>query len=98
MTDDALVITERLDNGIALVRLNRPPLNPLSCALLDAISDAAEAARRRRHGQGGRGDRQRPRVRGRVPTSASSPIPTRRSASAPRSAAPSTRCPRSRVQ
>ena len=24
------------------MRLNRPPLNPLSCALLDAISDAAE--------------------------------------------------------
>ena len=42
MTDDALVITERHDNGVALVRLNRPPLNPLSCALLDAISDAAE--------------------------------------------------------
>jgi enoyl-CoA hydratase/carnithine racemase len=42
MTDDALVITERHDNGVALVRLNRPPLNPLSCALLDAISEAAE--------------------------------------------------------
>jgi enoyl-CoA hydratase/carnithine racemase len=42
MTDDVLVITERHDNGVALVRLNRPPLNPLSYALLDAISDVAE--------------------------------------------------------
>lgn len=42
MTDDALVITERHDNGVALVRLNRPPLNPLSYALLDAISNMAE--------------------------------------------------------
>ena len=42
MTDDVLVITERHDNGVALVRLNRPPLNPLSCALLDAISSVAE--------------------------------------------------------
>ncbi|MEX2100368.1 MAG: enoyl-CoA hydratase-related protein [Acidimicrobiia bacterium] len=43
MTDDALVISERHDNGVVLLRLNRPPLNPLSYALLDAISDAAEA-------------------------------------------------------
>ena len=42
MTDDALVVTELLDNGVALVRLNRPPLNPLSYGLLDVISDAAE--------------------------------------------------------
>jgi enoyl-CoA hydratase/carnithine racemase len=42
MTDDVLVITERHDNGVALVRLNRPPLNPLSYALLDALSDVAE--------------------------------------------------------
>lgn len=41
MTDDALVIIERHDNGVALVRLNRPPLNPLSYALLGAISNAA---------------------------------------------------------
>ena len=43
MTDDALVHTERHDNGVVLLRLNRPPLNPLSCGLLDALSDAADA-------------------------------------------------------
>jgi len=43
MTDDALVQTERHDNGVVLLRLNRPPLNPLSCALLDGLSDAADA-------------------------------------------------------
>lgn len=41
MIDDALVLIERHDNGVAVVRLNRPPLNPLSYALLDAITAAA---------------------------------------------------------
>jgi enoyl-CoA hydratase/carnithine racemase len=41
VSDDELVITEPRDDGVALLRLNRPPLNPLSCALLDAIAAAA---------------------------------------------------------
>jgi enoyl-CoA hydratase/carnithine racemase len=41
MTD--LVLTEHHDGGVALLRLNRPPMNPLSIALLDALRDAANA-------------------------------------------------------
>jgi enoyl-CoA hydratase/carnithine racemase len=41
MTD--LVLTEIHDSGVALLRLNRPPMNPLSVALLDALRDAAAA-------------------------------------------------------
>jgi enoyl-CoA hydratase len=39
MTD--LVLTEQHDGGVALLRLNRPPMNPLSIALLNALRDAA---------------------------------------------------------
>src|SRR6478609_6646991 len=39
MTD--LVLTEHHDGGVALLRLNRPPMNPLSIALLNALRDAA---------------------------------------------------------
>jgi enoyl-CoA hydratase len=38
-----LVLTERHDGGIALLRLNRPPMNPLSIALLGELRDAALA-------------------------------------------------------
>jgi enoyl-CoA hydratase len=41
MTD--LVLTEHHEGGVALLRLNRPPMNPLSIALLDALRDAAAA-------------------------------------------------------
>ena len=41
MTD--LVLTERHDGGVALLRLNRPPMNPLSIALLEELRDAANA-------------------------------------------------------
>jgi len=41
MTD--LVLTERHDGGVALLRLNRPPMNPLSIALLGELRDAASA-------------------------------------------------------
>jgi enoyl-CoA hydratase len=41
MTD--LVLTERHDDGVALLRLNRPPMNPLSIALLGELHDAASA-------------------------------------------------------
>jgi enoyl-CoA hydratase len=41
MTD--LVLTERHEGGVALLRLNRPPMNPLSIALLDDLRDAANA-------------------------------------------------------
>jgi enoyl-CoA hydratase/carnithine racemase len=41
MTD--LVLTEDHDGGVALLRLNRPPMNPLSIALLDALRDSAAA-------------------------------------------------------
>src|SRR3954451_11387501 len=41
MTD--LVLTEQHDDGVAVLRLNRPPMNPLSIALLDALRDAALA-------------------------------------------------------
>jgi enoyl-CoA hydratase len=38
-----LVLTERHDGGVALLRLNRPPMNPLSIALLGDLRDAAQA-------------------------------------------------------
>src|SRR6266576_1032973 len=38
-----LVLTERHDGGVALLRLNRPPMNPLSIALLGDLGDAAQA-------------------------------------------------------
>ncbi len=41
MTDD-LVLREHHDHGVVALRLNRPPMNPLSQALLTAIGDAAE--------------------------------------------------------
>lgn len=41
MTD--LVLTEHHDGGVALLRLNRPPMNPLSVALLGELRDAALA-------------------------------------------------------
>ena len=44
MTD--LVLTERHDGGVALLRLNRPPMNPLSIALLDALARRRARARR----------------------------------------------------
>lgn len=40
---DSLVLTERHPDGVVLLRLNRPPLNPLSGALLAAVTAAAEA-------------------------------------------------------
>ena len=43
MTD--LVLTEHHDGGVALLRLNRPPMNPLSIALLGALRDAANEVR-----------------------------------------------------
>ena len=45
MTERAgeLVLTERHDGGVALLRLNRPPMNPLSIALLDELRDSATA-------------------------------------------------------
>ncbi|MBK5288243.1 MAG: enoyl-CoA hydratase/isomerase family protein [Acidimicrobiia bacterium] len=41
MTDD-LVLRESHADGVVALRLNRPPMNPLSQALLTAIGDAAE--------------------------------------------------------
>jgi enoyl-CoA hydratase/carnithine racemase len=38
-----LVLTEQHDGGVALLRLNRPPMNPLSIALLNELRDAATA-------------------------------------------------------
>ena len=38
MADD-FVTTERDDNGVVLVQLNRPPMNPLSQAMLGALRD-----------------------------------------------------------
>ena len=38
-----LVLTEHHDGGVALLRLNRPPMNPLSIELLGALRDAALA-------------------------------------------------------
>lgn len=40
MTDE-LVLTDVRADGVATLRLNRPPMNPLSQALLGAIADAA---------------------------------------------------------
>jgi len=37
---DDFVTTERDGNGVALVQLNRPPMNPLSQAMLGALRDA----------------------------------------------------------
>ena len=42
MTD--LVLTEHHDGGVALLRLNRPPMNPLSIELLGELRDAAPVA------------------------------------------------------
>ena len=41
MTD--LVLTEHHDGGVALLRLNKPPMNPLSIAMLGELRDAATA-------------------------------------------------------
>ncbi len=38
-----LVLTEQHDGGVALLRLNRPPMNPLSIAMLGELRDAATA-------------------------------------------------------
>jgi len=38
---DALVLLERRDDGVAVLRLNRPPLNPLSRALLAQLTALA---------------------------------------------------------
>src|SRR5689334_11923057 len=38
-----LVLTERHDGGVAVLRLNRPPMNPLSVAVLNELRDAAQA-------------------------------------------------------
>ncbi len=40
---DELVLTERHDGGVALLRLNNPPMNPLSGAVLAQLRDAALA-------------------------------------------------------
>ena len=45
MTDAALVQLERRD-GVALLRLNRPPLNPLSMALLEELAVQCDALAR----------------------------------------------------
>ncbi|HWS47952.1 MAG TPA: enoyl-CoA hydratase-related protein [Acidimicrobiia bacterium] len=42
MADDP-VLTEEHDGGIVLLRLNRPPMNPLSRAMLAALRDRARA-------------------------------------------------------
>jgi enoyl-CoA hydratase/carnithine racemase len=41
MSDDAYVLCDRDEHGVALVRLNRPPMNPLSQAMLAALRDVA---------------------------------------------------------
>ncbi len=38
-----LVLTEHHDGAVSLLRLNRPPMNPLSIALLGELRDAARA-------------------------------------------------------
>src|SRR5262245_19520478 len=40
MADD-FVLTERHDGGVAVIRLNRPPMNPLSRAVLQQLRDVA---------------------------------------------------------
>jgi enoyl-CoA hydratase/carnithine racemase len=42
MGDDELVLREDRAGGVAVLRLNRPPMNPLSQAMLGAIADAAD--------------------------------------------------------
>ena len=42
---DELVLREDHPNGVVALRLNRPPMNPLSRALLTAIGDSAEQLR-----------------------------------------------------
>jgi enoyl-CoA hydratase/carnithine racemase len=42
MADD-FVLTERHDDGIVVIRLNRPPMNPLSRAVLEQLRDVARA-------------------------------------------------------
>ena len=42
---DELVLREAHPHGVVALRLNRPPMNPLSQALLDAIGDTAETLR-----------------------------------------------------
>ena len=64
MADEHVLIT-RSDDGVAVLQLNRPPMNPLSQAMLGAIRDAAARAGRRRGGESRRRHRERPRVRGR---------------------------------
>jgi enoyl-CoA hydratase len=44
MSDD-LLLSERRDDGVVLLTLNRPPMNPLSGALLDAVRVTADALR-----------------------------------------------------
>jgi enoyl-CoA hydratase/carnithine racemase len=41
MSDDDLVLRDTRPDGVVVLRLNRPPMNPLSQALLTAIGDAA---------------------------------------------------------
>jgi len=41
MSDDDLVLRDDRPDGVVVLRLNRPPMNPLSQALLTAIGDAA---------------------------------------------------------
>ncbi|MDZ4825649.1 MAG: enoyl-CoA hydratase-related protein [Actinomycetota bacterium] len=43
MSEEPLVLTEHPAAGVALLRLNRPPMNPLSIAMLGALRDAATA-------------------------------------------------------
>jgi enoyl-CoA hydratase/carnithine racemase len=45
MADDDLVLRDDLPGGVVALRLNRPPMNPLSKALLTAIGDAADDLR-----------------------------------------------------
>lgn len=42
---EQLVLTERRDDDVAILRLNRPPMNPLSAALLQELAAAAGALR-----------------------------------------------------
>ena len=64
MTDE-LVLTDVRADGVATLRLNRPPMNALSQALLGEIARAPRELRRRRRGEGGRRARRREGVRGR---------------------------------
>jgi enoyl-CoA hydratase/carnithine racemase len=41
LVPDDLVLVERRDDGVAVIRLNRPPMNPLSQALLGELRDVA---------------------------------------------------------